>query len=108
MPAERRAELLRVIEKLGLVVIEDGVYGFLDDEMPLAALAPDSCIVLDSLSKKVAPGLALGGVAKHNLAEAKAAGASGVAAMGELMRAKSPGAAAADLMAAWNSAPGPA
>ena len=58
--AERRAELLRVIEKLGLVVIEDGVYGFLDDEMPLAALAPDSCIVLDSLSKKVAPGLALG------------------------------------------------
>ncbi|WP_298375524.1 PLP-dependent aminotransferase family protein [uncultured Bradyrhizobium sp.] len=60
MPAERRAELLRVVEKLGLVVIEDGVYGFLDDEMPLAALAPDSCIVLDSLSKKVAPGLALG------------------------------------------------
>ncbi|WP_050631069.1 PLP-dependent aminotransferase family protein [Bradyrhizobium viridifuturi] len=60
MPAERRAELLRVIEKLGLVVIEDGVYGFLDDEVPLAALAPDSCIVLDSLSKKVAPGLALG------------------------------------------------
>jgi len=60
MPAERRAELLRVVEKLGLVVIEDGVYGFLDDEVPLAALAPDSCIVLDSLSKKVAPGLALG------------------------------------------------
>ncbi|WP_038385515.1 PLP-dependent aminotransferase family protein, partial [Bradyrhizobium elkanii] len=60
MPPERRAELLRVVEKLGLVVIEDGVYGFLDDEAPLAALAPDSCIVLDSLSKKVAPGLALG------------------------------------------------
>lgn len=60
MPAERRAELLRVVEKLGLVIVEDGVYGFLDDEMPLAALAPDRCIVLDSLSKKVAPGLALG------------------------------------------------
>ncbi|MFL6836874.1 MAG: PLP-dependent aminotransferase family protein [Bradyrhizobium sp.] len=60
MPPARRADLLRVIEKLGLIVIEDAVYGFLDDVTPLAALAPNSCIVLDSLSKKVAPGLALG------------------------------------------------
>jgi DNA-binding transcriptional MocR family regulator len=60
MPAARRAELLRVVEKLSLTVIEDAVYSFLDDEAPLAAQAPDSCIVLDSLSKKVAPGLALG------------------------------------------------
>lgn len=60
MPAARRAELLRTVEKLNLPVIEDMVYGFLGDEAPLAALAPDSCIVLDSLSKKVAPGLALG------------------------------------------------
>jgi DNA-binding transcriptional MocR family regulator len=61
IPAARRADLLRVIEKFDLTVIEDAVYGFLDDEQaPLAALAPDRCIVLDSLSKKVAPGLALG------------------------------------------------
>ena len=60
MPPARRTDLLRVIEKLGLTVIEDTVYGFLDEETPLAALAPDNCIVLDSLSKKVAPGLALG------------------------------------------------
>ena len=60
MPPARRADLVRVIEKLNLTVIEDTVYGFLDDEPPLAALAPDRCIVLDSLSKKVAPGLALG------------------------------------------------
>ena len=60
MPASRRADLLRVVEKLGLIVIEDTVYGFLDEETPMAALAPDHCIVLDSLSKKVAPGLALG------------------------------------------------
>jgi len=60
MPSSRRADLLRVVEKLGLVVIEDAVYGFLDDVPPLAALSPESCIVLDSLSKKVAPGLALG------------------------------------------------
>jgi DNA-binding transcriptional MocR family regulator len=60
MTPTRRADLLRVVEKLNLLVIEDNVYGFLDDAPPLAALAPESCIVLDSLSKKVAPGLALG------------------------------------------------
>jgi DNA-binding transcriptional MocR family regulator len=60
MPQARRADLLRVVEKLDLPVIEDTVYGFLDEETPMAALAPDSCITLDSLSKKVAPGLALG------------------------------------------------
>jgi len=60
MPASRRADLLRVVEKLDLTIIEDMVYGFLDDEPPLAALAPDRCVVLDSLSKKVAPGLSLG------------------------------------------------
>ena len=60
MTSARRADLLRVVEKLNLPVIEDNVYGFLDNEPPLAALAPDSCIVVDSLSKKVAPGLALG------------------------------------------------
>jgi DNA-binding transcriptional MocR family regulator len=60
MPASRRMELLRVVEKLDLTIIEDAVYGFLDDEVPLAALAPDRCVVLDSLSKKVAPGLAFG------------------------------------------------
>lgn len=60
MSAARRADLLRVVETLGIPIIEDNVYGFLGDEPPLAALAPDSCIVLDSLSKKIAPGLSLG------------------------------------------------
>src|SRR6201997_81842 len=60
MTSARRADLLRVVEKLDLPIIEDNVYGFLDNEPPLAALAPDRCIVIDSLSKKVAPGLALG------------------------------------------------
>jgi DNA-binding transcriptional MocR family regulator len=60
MPSARRADLLRVVEKLDLIVIEDAVYAFLDDQPPLAALAPDRCVVLDSLSKKVAPGLSLG------------------------------------------------
>jgi DNA-binding transcriptional MocR family regulator len=60
MTAARRADLLRVVGKLDLPVIEDNVYGFLDTEPPLAALAPESCIVIDSLSKKIAPGLSLG------------------------------------------------
>ena len=60
MSAARRADLLRVVAKLDLPVIEDSVYGFLDNDPPLAALAPDRCIVIDSLSKRVAPGLALG------------------------------------------------
>jgi DNA-binding transcriptional MocR family regulator len=60
MPPARRADLLRVVEKLDLPIIEDNVYAFLDNEPPLAALAPERCIVIDSLSKKVAPGLALG------------------------------------------------
>jgi DNA-binding transcriptional MocR family regulator len=60
MISARRADLLRVVKKLSLSLIEDNVYGFFDNEPPLAALAPDSCIVIDSLSKRVAPGLALG------------------------------------------------
>ncbi|RDJ05748.1 PLP-dependent aminotransferase family protein [Rhizobium grahamii] len=60
MPSARRNELVRVVQQLGLPVIEDIVYAFLDDEPPLAALAPDTCIVVDSLSKKVGPGLTLG------------------------------------------------
>jgi DNA-binding transcriptional MocR family regulator len=60
MRSARRINLLRVVDELGLPVIEDNVYAFLDDEPPLAALAPDTCIVIDSLSKMVAPGLTLG------------------------------------------------
>lgn len=60
MPPGRRGDLLRVVEALELRIVEDNVYGFLDDEPPLAALAPDSCVVIDSLSKRVAPGLSLG------------------------------------------------
>ncbi len=60
MPPARRADLLRLAAKLDLTIIEDRIYGFLADEPPLAAQAPDRCLVLDSLSKKVAPGLALG------------------------------------------------
>jgi DNA-binding transcriptional MocR family regulator len=60
MPPQRRAELLRVVEKLDLVVVEDFIYGFLDEVPPLAAESPERCVVIDSLSKRIAPGLSLG------------------------------------------------
>ncbi|WP_104667337.1 aminotransferase-like domain-containing protein [Ensifer adhaerens] len=60
MSPARRSDLIRVVEALDLPVIEDRVYSFLEDDLPLAALAPESCVVVDSLSKRVAPGLSLG------------------------------------------------
>ena len=60
MPPDRREELARLAERLDLIIVEDAVYGFLADETPLAGLAPNHCMVLDSLSKRVAPGLTLG------------------------------------------------
>lgn len=61
MPVSRRKELAETLERLGVVAIEDAVYGFLAPELaPLAAFAPDHVIHVDSLSKRVAPGLSLG------------------------------------------------
>jgi DNA-binding transcriptional MocR family regulator len=60
MPADRRRDLVRLAEKLDLPIIEDAIYGFLCDDPPLAAQAPDHCVIVDSLSKRVAPGLTLG------------------------------------------------
>jgi DNA-binding transcriptional MocR family regulator len=56
----RRADLVKLLEKLGLVAIEDAVYSFLCDDPPLAAQCPERCVVVDSLSKRIAPGLGLG------------------------------------------------
>jgi DNA-binding transcriptional MocR family regulator len=63
MPPQRRSDLLRVAEKLDLIVVEDFIYGFLDDVPPMAADAPERCVAIDSLSKRIAPGLSLGFVA---------------------------------------------
>jgi len=60
MSAARRAEIVRLAARLGLYMIEDLVYGFLSDDPPLASQAEDRAIVVDSLSKRVAPGAAVG------------------------------------------------
>src|SRR5262245_7546152 len=57
---ERRRDLIRRAEKLDLMLIEDGVYRFLCDEAPLTALAPERSLLIDSLSKRIAPGVATG------------------------------------------------
>src|SRR4051812_13124622 len=61
MPTARRAELAELLDRLDVPAVEDRVYGFLrPDPVPLAALAPTRTIVVDSLSKRIAPGLTVG------------------------------------------------
>ncbi|WP_431924997.1 PLP-dependent aminotransferase family protein [Amycolatopsis tucumanensis] len=61
MPAARRAELAEVLRERDLPVIDDGINGFLRPDLaPLAEVAPERTVVLDSLSKRLAPGLTLG------------------------------------------------
>jgi DNA-binding transcriptional MocR family regulator len=60
MSEARRDDIVRLAAKLDLVIIEDLVYGFLSDAPPLAAQASERCLVIDSLSKRLAPGVAVG------------------------------------------------
>lgn len=63
MPVARRRELVAVLERAGIVGIEDHVYAFLAvDEAPLASLSARHVVMIDSLSKRVAPGMSLGWV----------------------------------------------
>ncbi|ONG47721.1 GntR family transcriptional regulator [Pseudoroseomonas deserti] len=62
MPVGRRAELAAVLRQLDILAVEDAVYSFLAPGAPppLAAHAPERVVLVDSLSKRVAPGLTLG------------------------------------------------
>lgn len=60
MDTGRRQDMAAVLGQTGLFAIEDAIYGFLADEAPLAAYAPERVIVVDSCSKRIAPGLTLG------------------------------------------------
>ena len=81
---------MRVVEKLELPVIEDNVYGFLGNEPPLAALAPESCIVIEGLSKRIAPGLSLGFVVPPGDGCVRASGPRCVRADGWLLDTRLP------------------
>lgn len=60
MGAKRRKDVADAAAQTGLTIIEDTVYSFLADDTPLVARAPDHVILVDSLSKRVAPGTTLG------------------------------------------------
>ncbi|QKG18957.1 PLP-dependent aminotransferase family protein [Actinomadura verrucosospora] len=62
MPTARRAELGALLERLGLCAVEDRIWAFLheDGPPPLASYTPDHTILVDSLSKRLAPGLSVG------------------------------------------------
>ncbi|EID53079.1 aminotransferase-like domain-containing protein [Saccharomonospora xinjiangensis] len=60
MPESRRLELAGVLRELDIAVVEDTIYAFLREEVPLAAYAPERTVLVDSLSKRFSPGLTLG------------------------------------------------
>ncbi|KIZ15470.1 PLP-dependent aminotransferase family protein [Streptomyces natalensis] len=61
MPGTRRERLTEILRRHDLFAIEDAIYGFLRNDLcPFAALAPERTVVIDSLSKRLAPGLTLG------------------------------------------------
>ncbi|MER5913698.1 PLP-dependent aminotransferase family protein [Streptomyces sp. NPDC001982] len=61
MPAHRLEHLAETLHRLAIPAIEDAIWAFLHDELPpLAAHAPEHTVLIDSLSKRVAPGLTLG------------------------------------------------
>jgi DNA-binding transcriptional MocR family regulator len=61
MPEPRRAALAAVLADLDLPAVEDTIYAFLrDGPPPLACWAPERTLLVDSLSKRVAPGLTVG------------------------------------------------
>ncbi|VWC76454.1 GntR family transcriptional regulator [Burkholderia lata] len=68
MPEERRLEILRVAEQHGLIVLEDSAYSFLDENAPppMAQLAPEHVVYIDSFSKIIAPGLRAGYLSTAN------------------------------------------
>jgi len=62
MPSRRREEIVKVVTKYGLFVIEDDVYGYLAPEVrPLFDAFPSGrAVYLTSLAKAITPGLRVG------------------------------------------------
>ena len=62
MPSRRRHEIVEIVRKYGLFVIEDDVYGYLAPEArPLADdLPPERAVYVTSLAKAIAPGVRVG------------------------------------------------
>lgn len=76
MPLERRMRLAERLTALGLPVVEDAIWGFLRPDLPpLSALVPQWTYQVDSLSKRLAPGLSVGFVVAPRGGESEVASA---------------------------------
>ncbi|MGW9596063.1 aminotransferase-like domain-containing protein [Streptomyces chartreusis] len=62
MSEQRRVELAEILCRLGLHAVEDIIWAFLraDAPPPLATFAPRHTVLVDSLSKRLAPGITAG------------------------------------------------
>lgn len=61
LPPERASALAGELRRLDLAVVEDAIWSFLrPGSAPLAALVPERTVLVDSLSKRLAPGLTTG------------------------------------------------
>ncbi|MDT0490385.1 PLP-dependent aminotransferase family protein [Streptomyces griseus] len=61
MPADRLDRLADVLLTYGIHAVEDAVWSFLRGDLPpLASRAPERTVLVDSLSKRLSPGLSLG------------------------------------------------
>ena len=69
IPDRRRQQLVEALDETGATVIEDGVYSFLaDGAPPLSTPLGVRSLVIDSTSKRLAPGVSIGmiGCSRHN------------------------------------------
>ncbi|MEM7500429.1 MAG: PLP-dependent aminotransferase family protein [Pseudomonadota bacterium] len=60
MSQNRRRAIAEIITRNELVGVEDRVYSFLRNATPLASYAPNHIVQVDSLSKRMMPGLSVG------------------------------------------------
>ena len=59
MTYEEKSKVAHMAETLDLIIIEDGLYSYLDDDnyTSIFSLAPENCIYIGSISKSLCPGL---------------------------------------------------
>jgi DNA-binding transcriptional MocR family regulator len=62
MSQQRRIDIVEILRKYDLTLIEDGIYHFLDPKAPppLSCFAPERSIYLDGVSKSIGGGLRVG------------------------------------------------
>lgn len=73
---ERRLAIVAAARRHDAIIIEDGIYAFLDPEAPppIAALAPERTLYMTSMAKSLSPGLRIGYVAAPEGLVARVAG----------------------------------